>query len=112
MMMALMTCLILQSCSNKNSELYIETDKFVNSLETTYDSYGILNVEKYAVYTKDSTFRIMPIGRLVNVRIEKEVDEKEYEDLKNNLKNHYEKDSRVNDVYICEGGTIMIDCRK
>ncbi len=89
MMMALMTCLILQSCSDNNkqhSELYVETDKFVNSLETTYDSYGLLNFEMYTVYTKDSTFRIMPIGRLVNVRIEKEVDKKEYEDLKNDLK--------------------------
>ena len=53
----------------------------------------------------------MPTGRLINVRIEKSVNDSEYEKLKNVLKEHYRNNINVNDVYICGGGTIMIDCR-
>jgi hypothetical protein len=35
----------------------------------------------------------------------------EYEELKQDLKDHYEGNPKVNDVYICQAGTIMIDCR-
>jgi len=48
---------------------------------------------------------------LINVKILKVVEDEEYEDLKEDLKSHYKGDKRVNDVYICQGGTVMIDCR-
>ena len=54
---------------------------------------------------------MQPIGRLINVRIEKDATDKEYEDLAKDLMKHYEGNDRVHDIYICRAGTIMIDCR-
>jgi hypothetical protein len=104
--------LTFASCFNTNEELYKITDEFVVSLQTEYDSYGILGVEKYTKYTKDGLYRVSPIGRLINVRIEKPVDDKDYEHLREDLKKYYKNNIHVNDVYICNAGTIMIDCRK
>ena len=67
----LVMCFVFTSC-NKNKELHKITDGFVESLQTTYTSYGLINTDKYSKYTKDSLYRIMPIGRLINVKIEKE----------------------------------------
>jgi PBP1b-binding outer membrane lipoprotein LpoB len=113
--------LFISSCSEQKdkikevvksySELYQITDGFVESLGTTYQSYGLNGIE-YEKYTKDGTYKIMPIGRLVNVRIEKSVTHDEYETLMNDLKEHYKNNFQVNDVYISNGGTIMIDCRR
>jgi len=94
-----------------NTELYQITDEFVESLQTTYKSYGMLDGQKYTKYTKDTLYKIMPTGRLINVRIEKSVNEDEYETLKNDLIKHYKGNLYVHDVYICGGGTVMIDCR-
>jgi hypothetical protein len=102
--------LLMTSCQNK-SELYSKTDSFVNSLETTYESYGLIGGMEYRTLTSDGVYAVTPIGRLINVRIEKGVEMEEYEELKEDLKEHYEGDKRVNDVYICGGGTVMIDCR-
>ncbi|WP_125719974.1 ABC transporter [Flavobacterium ustbae] len=96
-------------CSTKN-ELYKETDSFVQSLETEYESYGF-SPDKYSKTTSDGLYTISPIGRLINVKIQKIVNTEEYEDLKNDLEDHYKGDTRVNSVYICQAGTIMIDCR-
>lgn len=95
-----------------NAELYQITDEFVESLYTTYESYGIMNVQVYEKYTKDGMYKVMPTGRLINVRIEKAVSDEEYEKLKNDFLDHYKNNTHVNDVYICGGGTVMIDCRK
>lgn len=54
----------------------------------------------------------MPIGRLINVKILKVVSDEVYNDLMEDLKSHYNKDKRVNNVYINNSGTIIIDCRK
>lgn len=97
-------------CS-RNSELFEATDSFVQSLQNEYNSYGIFNGKKYSKTTNDGLYTISPIGRLINVKIEKVVNSEEYEDLKKNLEDHYKDDSRVNVVYICQAGTIMIDCR-
>ncbi|CCG54161.1 Probable lipoprotein precursor [Flavobacterium indicum GPTSA100-9 = DSM 17447] len=105
-------CLFLiVSCSPGKSELFKETDFFVESLYTTYESYGILGYSENAKTTSDGLYTITPIGRLINVKILKAVEKEEYEDLKEDLKNHYEGNTKVNDVYICKAGTIMIDCR-
>ena len=97
------------SCSKiKNKELYEITDRVVDSLYTTYQSYGLQGESEY---TKDNEYKVMPIGRLVNVRIEHEATDEEYDELIEELKSHYKGDSRVNNVYRCQAGTIMIDCR-
>jgi len=98
-------------CSRSKQELYQITDEFVLSLDTEYESYGMLDVTNYAKTTTDGLYTVMPIGRLINVKIQKFVDIEEYESLRKGLERHYKDDFRVNSVYICQGGTIMIDCR-
>lgn len=102
---------IVIGCSQSTSQLFEETDFFVESLQTTYKSYGILGGSKHSKTTSDRLYTITPIGRLINVKIQKVANSDEYEDLKEDLKNHYKGNNKVNDVYICQAGTIMIDCR-
>ena len=119
--MTLLVSIFMMSCNGvgdkvkniiePNTELYQITDRFVESLQTTYESYGMLGGQEYTKYTKDGSYKVMPTGRLINVRIEKSVSGNEYETLKNDLKEHYKNNTHVNDVYICGGGTVMIDCR-
>lgn len=104
---ALISLVVLMSSCSSKYELFEETDK---SLETEYKSYGLFT-EQYEVFCCNGYYKIMPLGRLINVRIEEVVDDEKYEKLKKSFKNHYKNDIRVNDVYICNGGTIMIDCR-
>ena len=99
------------SCSPSKKELYGITDSFVESLETTYDSYGILGGKEHTKLTSDGLYQVMPVGRLINVKILKAVNDDVYKELEADLKNHYKNDKRVNDVYINKAGTIMIDCR-
>ena len=80
-LMGLLVSVSMMSC-NGNTELYQITDEFVESLQTTYQSYGLFGGQKYTKYTKDGLYKVMPIGRLINVRIEKVVNGNEYETLK------------------------------
>jgi len=107
----IVTIFLIFSCSPSKSELFKKTDAFVQSLQTTYESYGIFGSEKYAVTTSDGLYKISPIGRLINVKIQNVVSDAEYEELREDLEDHYEGDHRVNKVYICQAGTVMIDCR-
>ncbi len=103
---------IICGCNNiKYSELYEITDDFVEKLHTTYESYGMFGGMDYTKYTKDKEYKVFPMGRLINVRIEHYADDNEYESLRKALESHYSGDSRVNQVYRNKGGTIMIDCR-
>ena len=99
-------------CSPSKKELFKETDLFVESLVSTYESYGILGGAEHSKTTSDGIYTITPIGRLVNVKIQKVVTDDEYEKLRKDLEDHYKNDVRVNDVFICQAGTVMIDCRK
>ena len=108
----LLVAVILYSCKPENKELFKETDSFVESLNTDIESYGLLGGEKYRKTTTDGLYAITPIGRLINVKILKEVTSEEYENLESRLKEHYKTDNRVKDVYISQAGTVMIDCRK
>jgi hypothetical protein len=103
--------LFVFSCNSEKKELFDITDSLVESLQTTYESYGVLGGNEHEKTTKDGLYRVKPIGRLINVKILKPVEDDVYEELKLELKNHYEGNSSVNDVYINNGGTIMIDCR-
>lgn len=102
-------CLAFLSGCSRHKDLYKITDKFVESLYTEYESYGLGGTQEY---TPDRAYKVMPIFRLINVRIEKAASDDEYEDLINDLKAHYKGNPHVNDVYRCQAGTIMIDCRK
>lgn len=102
----------LCSCNKiKYGELYEITDEFVEKLQTTYESYGLFGGMDKTKYTKDKEYKVFPMGRLINVRIERYADDDEYESLRKALESHYSGDSRVNQVYRNQGGTIMIDCR-
>ena len=102
----------LSSCNNiKYGDLFQITDEFVEKLQTTYQSYGILGGMEYTKYTKDKEYKVFPMGRLINVRIEHYADDDEYESLRKALESHYSSDRRVNQVYRNQAGTIMIDCR-
>jgi hypothetical protein len=107
----ILASILIVSCSGSKKELYKETDALVNSLSTTIESYGLLGGKEYAKKTSDGLYTIMPMGRLINVKIEKVVDADEYEELRSDLEDHYKNDERVNQVYINNAGTIMIDCR-
>ena len=103
---------LLCGCSNiKYGELFKITDEFVEKLQTSYQSYGMLGGMEYTKYTKDKEYKVFPIGRLINVRIERYATNEEYESLRKALESHYSGDSRVNQVYRNQAGTIMIDCR-
>ena len=104
--------LVFCGCDSiKYSELFTITDEFVEKLQTTYQSYGIFGGMDDIKYTKDKEYKIFPMGRLINVRIEHYANDDEYESLRKALESHYSGDSRVNQVYRNQAGTIMIDCR-
>lgn len=104
--------ILLYGCSKiKYGELFGITDEFVEKLQTTYESYGMLGGMDHTKYTKDKEYKVFPMGRLVNVRIEHYADDDEYETLRRALESHYSGDRRVNQVYRNQAGTIMIDCR-
>ena len=112
----LFICLVvltsLCSCNSiKYGELFEITDEFVEKLQTAYQSYGMLGGMDHTKYTKDKEYKVFPMGRLINVRIEHYADDDEYESLRKALESHYSDDSRVNQVYRNQAGTIMIDCR-
>lgn len=94
-----------------NKELYEITDAFVDSLQTRYKSYGVFGSKDNIKITNDSNYQIMPIGRLINVKILEVVKDEVYQELKQEFELHYKDDKRVNKVYISNAGTIMIDCR-
>jgi hypothetical protein len=103
--------LVIGCSSPSKSELFKETDTFVESLQTTYESYGLLGGSEHSKTTSDGLYSINPVGRLINVKILKVATSEEYEELRKDLEEHYKADSKVNKVYICGGGTVMIDCR-
>ena len=49
--------------------------------------------------TKDKEYKVFPMGRLINVRIEHYADDDEYESLRKALESHYSGDRRVNQVW-------------
>lgn len=100
-------CSLLTGCKHK--DLYKLTDKYVDSLYTEYESYGLMGGE--TELTPDGKYQVHPIGRLVNVKIMAVVDDSVYEKLRDDLASHYKNDKKVYDVYISKVGTIMIDCR-
>ena len=54
----LITVFIITGCDNNKKELYKETDAFVESLHTTFESYG-MNGLKYANTTVNYLMNIL-----------------------------------------------------
>ena len=102
---------LVTGCSTGKKELYGITDSFVGSLQKIYDVYGILDSTGRIKTTNDNQYQVMPVGRLINVKILKIVSDDIYKELKEDLENYYKDDKRVNNVYINKAGTIVIDCR-
>lgn len=101
--------LVLSSCAG-DRDLYKQTDYFVDQLTTVYSSYGLSGLSEKR-FTEDGRYGVFPTGRLINVRIEDYASHDDYEKLRKKLERHYKNNPHVNKVYICQGGTIMIDCR-
>ena len=101
----------INNSNNRKNELYEITDYFVNSLYDEYNSYGVEGA-KYIKKTSDGVYSVMPFYRLIIVKIEKESTYSKYEDLKNDLSQYYKGNWKVNDVYINQAGTLVIDCRR
>lgn len=103
-------CVFLLAACSTHSNLYEQTDYFVDQLSTTYQSYGLQGLSEKRT-TKDGKYSATPMGRLIIVKIEEYVSDDKYESLRNDLERHYKNDHRVNRVYINQGGTVVIDCR-
>lgn len=99
------------SVDPKLKELCEITDYFVDQLSTKYESYGIAGGFDHVRFTRDRRYKVTPIGRMINVRIEKSMPRSSYNELRRNLSKYYKNNRRVNSVYINKAGTIMIDCR-
>lgn len=103
-------CMVIVASCSKYSDLYEQTDFFVEQLTTTYKSYGLQGLSEKRT-TKDGKYSATPMGRLIIVKIEEYVSDDKYESLRKDLERHYKNDHRVNRVYINQGGTVVIDCR-
>ena len=99
-------------CSIANGELYKATDSFIESLSTTYDRYPILGGSNYSKTTSDGKYLITPVGRLIVVKIQRSGGKEEYEKLKKSIERYYKNNTRVNNVFLNESGTVSIDCRR
>lgn len=80
-------CLVLFASCSSRSNLYEHTDYFVDQLSTTYQSYGLQGLSEKKT-TKDSKYSVTPMGRLIIVKIEDFVPDKEYESLRKDLERH------------------------
>lgn len=92
------------------SALYAKTDHFVDMLDTVYESYDALG--KKATNTSDGKFTVTPLGRLILVKKKASASDISYTQVQSALKNHYKNKSKVRDVFLNQGGTVTIDCRK
>ena len=104
------------SCKDEEDEikheyesLFAKTDKFIDWLDVIYSSYDMLG--KKAEDSSDGKYTVTPIGRMIVVK-KKSYVSNSYNDICSALKTHYKNKPKVNEVYINNGGTITIDCRK
>lgn len=103
---------LLISCNSKSKrELFTITDTFIESLSTTYESYGLLGGLDEVVLTTDGQYQVFPTGRLIIVKIMHVATDKEYDKLMKDLKRRYKNNKAVNDVYRNQAGTLVVDCR-
>lgn len=95
----------------KYVEVIKQVEDFVYDLTETYQHYDCFGHNSTTVYSDGKRFEIIPIGRMIVVKVDEYVSDDYYEDVKSEIKKKYENDHRVNDVFINGFGTISIDCR-
>lgn len=98
--------LFLSSCNN--SDLYKVTDDIISSIDEG-GGYNIWQVN--SKITEDKKYIIIPIGKLIIVKINNYVENEEYEKLKIKIERRYKNNKIVKNVFINGHGTITIDCR-
>lgn len=92
------------------SALFAETDHFIGMLDTVYERYDAFG--KKATDTRDGKFTVTPIGRLIIVKKKALASDITYSQVQAELEIHYKNERKVNDVFLNNGGTVTIDCRK
>ena len=110
LVLSLLLCALVFTACESHSDLYKQTDYFVEQLSTTYQSYGLQGLS-HKRFTSDGKYSVTPMGRLIIVKIEEYASGDEYDALRKILEKHYKGNYRVNKVYINQGGTVVIDCR-
>ena len=100
----------------KYHEVFKLTDEFVNILDSEeYKNLCFIDAIQFShdnvKFTEGGDFQVFPFARLIDIRIQHEASDEEYELLRKALALHYANDKRVNSVYRCQAGTIVIDCR-
>ena len=84
---------------------------FVTELENPATTFPLMKAAKLGQLTTCGTYRVQPLGRMVNVKIMQAVPAVDYEILKNDLAAHFADDARVKRVFVSQVGTVMVDCR-
>ena len=107
----------LAACNNDDEvdilsqyeSLFSKTDYFIDMLDKIYESYDVFGGR--ASDTSDGNYTVTPMGRLIVVK-KKSYNKTTYEEIKGALQKHYKNKYKVKDIFINNGGTITIDCRK
>lgn len=86
------------------SSLFQKTDYYVNKL-SSYGSGGVNSSD-----TSDGKYTVSIVGRLIVVK-KKYSSGASYSKVKEALEYHYKGNSKVNEVFLNNGGTVTIDCR-
>ena len=106
-MMGLASCSKDDDNGNENVEfkaLFYTTDKFVKDLGY---SGSLVDSET----TSDKNYIVTVIGRTIVVK-KNSYTGPSYREVRDALYSHYKSNSRVNDVFVNQNGTVTIDCRK
>ena len=103
-----MLTLMMSSCVKEQSDLVDAVNHYIESFNTIH-SYGIVSRESKV--TTNGTYTVSPIGRLVIVKINEPVGTEEYEKLQKVLSRRFKSNRCVRNVYINQGGTVVVDCR-
>lgn len=116
MMMLMCVIGLTTSCSKDDDEqdtfspLFSQTDYFIDMLDTVYEHYDAFGA--HAKDSSDGKYTVTPIGRLIIVKKKTQAGDITYTDIKEALALHYKNNSKVDDVFLNNGGTVTIDCRK
>lgn len=110
---ALTNCSVYDKAKYK--ELFSITDKYVSSFvgnenNSSGESKELSKDGYYKEVTADGYYQVISFDGLINIKIMDAVDKDVYEKLMKSLKAYYKNNKIVNEVYICQTGTIIIDC--
>lgn len=115
-LLTILTLILSFTISNAQTpslkDLFKKTDEYIQYINSEeYEKYELWG-ENFSETTKDSLYQVTPYRRLIDVRINKETTEKEYIALKKDLEQYYKHNKEVREIYINNGGTLTIDCKK